>query len=62
MGQMMSRKDALEHIVFDGERHIRGEMCWCDPTYERDTDTYRHSLKLDKGFNVYRRNAWKFTA
>lgn len=48
----MSKKLLTTPITFDGEKHIRGGLCWCAPKLEEDTNTYIHALKFDKGSNV----------
>lgn len=40
------------HIVFDGERHLTGDMCWCEPEYNELTNFFLHPMRFEKGKNV----------
>lgn len=48
----MAKRLWVEQIDLDGERHERGEFCWCRPDFDRQDGIYWHNLRFENGIAV----------
>ena len=48
----MAKRIRTTAVFFDGEKHYRGDMCWCGAEYDEATNFFIHPLKFEKEKNI----------